>query len=93
MDSTRLKQLVALNTQLLETTIHILHKVDDYCKKHDIPLPMEDNLIYLVKHAINLIEEINEEIPLPPKWKHRFRTPKDSTEPFFYTNAFVGLWG
>jgi len=79
----QLKRLRDLNVQLLETTIQFLQAIDEYCRKQDIPLPTEDKLIYLAQEAINLCQEINEEIDLPPFLQHRFRTPPDKTEPSF----------
>ena len=61
-----------MNVELLETTIQILHQVDDYCKEHSIPLPKDDSLMRLVQNAINLIDEINEKIALPPNLKFDF---------------------
>jgi hypothetical protein len=81
MDFERLKQLSELNTQLLEIIIWILHYLDGYCEKLKIPTPYEERFLHLIRRAIEIIEEINGEISLPPKWKHRFRTPPDSTEP------------
>jgi len=82
LDLEQLKRLRDLNVELLETIICTFSFIKEWCEKNKLPpLPTEDKFGFLLKRAINLIEEINEEIALPPKWKHRFRTPEDSTEP------------
>lgn len=77
----QLKRLRDINVELLETLIYTLSSIKEYSKKHSIPLPTEDKFLQLIGKAISLIDEMNEEIALPPNFQHRFRTPKDSTEP------------
>jgi hypothetical protein len=68
--------------ELLEVILQSLSCIDEYCKKDGVPLLAEDRLSYLVQRAINLIDEMNEEIALPPNLQHRFRTPEDATVSF-----------
>ncbi|MEO0236513.1 MAG: hypothetical protein ABIM02_07335 [candidate division WOR-3 bacterium] len=77
------KQLRNLNIELMETLIHTMYYIFIYAKDHNIPLPNENTFMNLLKHACKVIREINETIALPPNFQHRFRTPKDSTEPGF----------
>jgi len=83
------KQLRDLNVDLMEALIHIAFYLLEYAQKHNIPLPDEDGLINLIGHVRKLIKEINENIALPPNFQHRFRTPKDSTEPL---NLQTGIY-
>ena len=54
-----LKRLKALNDELLEVTIRALHRLDEYCKAHDIPIVTDDELSNYVGRAIGIIDEIN----------------------------------
>jgi hypothetical protein len=87
----QVKQLRDLNVQLLETTIQTLSYIDEYCASHSIPLPTENRISCLIRQTINLIEEINEEINLPPNLQHRKRTPSRETEPAkeIYFSLFI----
>jgi len=75
----RLKRLRDLNIQLLELLLHGLYLIERYCREHGLLPPRE--FLPLMEEVLALINEINAEIALPPNWQHRFRTPKDSTEP------------
>jgi len=80
METDRLNKLRAINIELLENVVHIMHQVDCYCKEHMIPLMMDDSLMYLVQNAIRLIHEMNEEYALPPNMKLNFIRRKVTDE-------------
>lgn len=55
-----------------------------YCEKNNIKPPDIDKLSDLITRAGNLVQQIYEPYahpPTPPKNKHPFKTPDDSTEP------------
>lgn len=94
-----LERLKNLNEELLETTIQILHEVDNYCTEHFIPIPRNDRLVRMVKNAINLIKEINGEIALPPNLQYLFepirrkvtedKSDEEVTEPKLILNKYM----
>ena len=81
MSFNELKKFRNLVVDLIETLANTWFYLKDYCETKGSPLPTEDRMLYLIQRAIRLCEEINEEVALPPNLQHRFRTPKDSTEP------------
>ena len=90
MELNQLRQLRNLNVELLETTLQLLHFIDDYCIKNGIPLPSEKSLMNLVQHALGIIAEINADVALPPSVQHLFQTPSneaDSSIRRFFTDS------
>jgi len=77
------KRLRDLYIELMEAVTHVAIYLLEYARKYNIPLPQEEGLINLLGHVSKLVREMNEENALPPNFQHRFRTPKDSTEPPF----------
>jgi len=56
--------------------------MEDYCKKHHIPMSKDDRFYLLLAEASHLIGKING-IALPTKNQQHFTTPDESTEPNF----------
>lgn len=56
-----LQRLVDLNNDLLEGTIHILHRVDEYCRANGIPLLNDREVDYYIRQTLDVIAEINGE--------------------------------
>jgi hypothetical protein len=79
----QLKRLKNLNIELLEGLLQAYASIANYCKIHGLPLSFDQKLAYFLSHSKSLIQEINEEIQLPPNLQHRKRTPSEETEPLF----------
>jgi hypothetical protein len=82
MQLSKLHKLKNLNIELLETLIQTCSFIQEYTEIHGLPFPTEDRFLLLIQRARNLMQEINEEIALPPILQHRFKTPSEKTEPF-----------
>ena len=77
-----MKQLKDLNVSLLEVLCHAYTYLEDYCKKHDIPMPNDDRFYRLLSEASHLINIINE-IALPTNQKSttKYNTNDDQQSP------------
>mgnify|MGYP001142050026 CR=1 FL=1 len=71
---TQIVSMYQLNLELLEE----LDAICEWILKNNIEIPNKDKLCSFLRKAKTLLNEIHSSTPF---LQHRFKTPKDSTEP------------
>jgi hypothetical protein len=73
-----------MNDELLEYLSSSLRFILRYSQKYNIPIPESDKILDMINKLI-AVENRNS----PPKTKHSFSTPDDSTEPIIMINPSI----
>jgi len=94
MNQVQLQHMSELNVELFTCVTRILRSIDDYTEKHQILIPTDPKIEYLVRQALCLIHEINADQPRSDDFTHRELPDGDSPEPLkdgfkYYTSFLV----